>query len=66
MNLHRFSFLFLFSRDALAIRLYCLRMLEQFLPYQTVVDELREFDDYTLELYHVGLIDVEKELLSFF
>ena len=38
-------------RDALAIRLYSVRMMKQFISNRKLADELTEFDDKTAELY---------------
>ncbi|CAM4894465.1 unnamed protein product [Rotaria socialis] len=38
-------------RDALATRLYSIRMMEQFVSHRKIVDELMEFDENTLKLY---------------
>ena len=44
------------SRDALATRLYTVRMLEQFMPHQHIEAELVEFDECTLQLYTVSFL----------
>ncbi|CAF5208683.1 unnamed protein product, partial [Rotaria magnacalcarata] len=38
-------------RDALATRLYSVRMMEQFVSHRQIVDELMEFDENTLKIY---------------
>ena len=40
-------------RDALATRLYTVRMMEQFMSYRQIAAELAEFDEKTVTLYMV-------------
>ena len=42
-----------YLRDALAIRLYSVRMMEQFISYSKIIDDLKDFDDNTLKIYKV-------------
>jgi hypothetical protein len=46
-------FAVLFNRDALATRLYSVRMMEQFISHRKIISELTEFDENTLKLYRV-------------
>jgi hypothetical protein len=41
-------------RDALATRLYTVRMMEQFMSNRQIASELAEFDEKTVTLYMVG------------
>ncbi len=42
-----------FNRDALATRLYSVRMMEQFISNRKIAYELTEFDEKTVNLYMV-------------
>lgn len=44
---------FLLCRDALATRLYGVRMMEEFISHRQIIKELAEFDENTVKLYAV-------------
>ncbi len=48
-----FGYLIYFNRDALATRLYSVRMMEQFISNRKIAYELTEFDEKTVNLYMV-------------
>jgi len=47
-------------RDALAIRLYSVRMLNQFISTRKLADELADFDEKTADLYMVSIVLLKK------
>jgi hypothetical protein len=49
-------FCILFIRDALATRLYSVRMMEQFISHRKILYELTEFDENTVKIYTVRFI----------
>ena len=46
----------IFFRDALASRLYTIRMMEQFISHRQLIDELVDFDENIVKLYTVCLV----------